>query len=351
MHRETHFERIIRAEKETEEGRLSLYLREPLLHLLKADPADFHEAWEQITPAVICHTDTMTKMGVDSMIAVRSAKTFGRTWLYQQAILRHGSQVYVPTLDLSKRLLNTHIDNLKCSDVHLPFRAIYIQAPEGLGFQIYDDMTGYHDFEGVYLVEETEPRAWRVLVVGAGKNGDLDDTTMDARIDLSSSDKSFRDVLEEIRQGVQNPQGRAYLHKAWTDVLESSKWIEIVEWVARVVLYATCANARHELRPDVNPKRRHFHALIQGASKKRQRKKLAERRDKLPPWRRILLGNGEASDSSGSGLPLLTGHWVQGHFQHYHTKKAGRILKWKEPYWQGPGDAAEHPEPADRILT
>lgn len=349
-HQETHFERITRAEKESPEGYLSLELQELLQEMLTANPADFGAAWEEITPGVIQQSNMLEAAGLDELSAITGAKTFARTWLYRQAVLRHGPQVYVPTLDLAKRLQQTHIDNLKCSDLRLPFRAVYVQVPKDLGYEVHDRHTGYHRVEGVYFVEEIDPRGWRALVVGASKDGPLDDTTMDARIDLNLGQRLFRDALEDVREDVKNPTVRHFLHEAWTESAESSKWVDIMEWAARVVLYASCADARRAIRSDVNPTRKHLDNLIRGSSKRKRRDKLAARREQHMPWRRIFLGGDETASGTHTSALLQDGHWVQGHFQHYHTK-AGRILKWKEPFWKGPGDAVLDPAPTERIMT
>lgn len=335
--RETHFERFA-----TDAGWVAstrIYA-DAIAH----PAAEFDLAYESILPKVLALADFIESTGRSPGESLRIAKTQSHTWMYMRAVAESGNQVYAPTLALSKALLHTHIRNLSCAELRLPFPAIYVMAPEGLGFHLQDQSTcAYHELDGVYFVQTGN--VLRTQVVGRPADGTrMDDTVLEAPLRLG--DGALHDAIEQMRLQPATLPGITGEGASWTKAAQQSRWVDIMAWACRTVIYATCAERREEIR-NTNPQLSHLRRLIAGASKPKRRARLHANAAAVPPWRRIVLGHDHEGEGEGRGTSPA-GHMVEGHFQRYHTAE-GTVRRWKAPYRRGldGGD----PQRTDRVLT
>lgn len=65
-----------------------------------------------------------------------------------------GRQTYQVSPGLAQRLLLTELRGLRCGDLRLPYRALYIEIDPALGFEIPNRITGNHPVYGAYVVED-----------------------------------------------------------------------------------------------------------------------------------------------------------------------------------------------------
>lgn len=305
-------------------------------------------------------------------------------WIMLHAITAFetfGSRVYEVSTNLRLMLENTHLKGLSTDQLRLPHPAIYLTLPPI--YDVFNNSTGIHRSEGVYVVEDDErsPRTWRLILVGKhNENSEHfdDDALYHWTVTLpddSTVEDAIResvDVVEEVRQGgtgereievqgksitavTANPEGyqRQIAH---FDFMKGTL-VKLFRYVMNMVLYATHPDADvtfMDANLEYRRLRNRLHKLPKNKSRKKgKRKHIRKRLKELAPYQqpRIVLGRTIILDRhfkenllSGDG-PEKGKHSmryiVSGHWHLYWTGKGRTIAKkkWVKPYFKGPEHA------------
>lgn len=273
-----------------------------------------------------------------------------------------GQRVYQVSPGLAQQLRDTELRGLDSDDLHLPFENVYLETPPVLGFKVWNNLTGWHECEGIYLTEdnsgmvqefpegrEGKPvlahrpgwRCWRFMVVGRSKNpeNELDDGLYYFQVDLPpgvSLDAALHNsTIRYLATGCENME---------------ELWEPMFRWALNAMLYATCADAE-SLPTMINREARQLWERLQKLPAGAKRDKLKTEFKKLDPQKRIVLGRAivyisrdqaEAEDRAahGAGKPLVLRVRVSGHYkrQFYGVRRMLRKRLWIQPYWKGPED-------------
>ena len=289
------------------------------------------------------------------------AGLLSRSAVHTLAFEQEGQRVYEVSDGLSDRLANTELKGLLTDDIRLPFPALYIGAPRVPQFRLWNTTTGWHQFEGVYLLEDRwavdmlkflkqgqfatvselaksdwvlEHRSLHLLLTGLSKNpkDDMDDATFKLSIDLEDGKK--------LDQQVEAAATRFEAEDAKTD------WRNILNWVVNVMIYATWPDAERD-HVFVDPEVKKLWARAQ-RTKGQKARKLHERLKQMDNRKIMLLGKSIRIDRTapqtngeGTGREIevrfrVSGHWKN---QPHGAQNLLRKLIWVEPYWKGSEDS------------
>lgn len=289
---------------------------------------------------------------------------------------KYGNKAYRVSPDLQWMLENTALKHYPSDGLRLPYPVIYLSLPPK--YKVYNDITGWHIAEGVYIVEDvnTRPRCWR-LILAALPNEKSVDQYDDAIYHWLIHFPDGRSVEESIQESIdvvykQHSEGeykRVLILKdgtehTFTSVIPATEADEqrlkifedmqkivlpLFRYIMNVVLYSTLPDADVTFT-DANPE---YAALRRRAIKeknKRKRKELNRRAQALGSHPRIVLGGSivisrEMKDTSTKGTEdrkqrvrsLVSGHW-----HHFWTgprnipEERKLVKKWVQPYWRGP---------------
>lgn len=290
----------------------------------------------------------------------------------------YGRKAYRVSSGLQWMLENTELRKYPCEDLRLPFPVIYLSLPPK--YQVFNDVTGWHTAEGLYIVEDvnTIPRCWRLILLAKPNNASVDEyddaiyhwlvhfpdgVSVEAAIQESIDIVYAQHEAGEYSRTVILRDGT---HKNYKSIVSANlmndRCLEIFKemqktllplfrYVMNVVLYATLPDA-DAVMSDANPE---YMALRRRAAHEkngRKRKELNTRANAIGAHPRIVLGGSivvsretkEAQeDVSGDGTrkqkvrSLVSGHW-----HHFWTgprkeqDKRNLVKKWVQPYWRGP---------------
>jgi hypothetical protein len=287
------------------------------------------------------------------MIKVASAATdqftlnvAGHMHFHMAAHKNAGKKVYVPSSGLAEQLKFTELRGLTSEDLRLPHPSIYIQVPESAKLRVWNDESEWHRVVGIYVTEESNPRAWRFLVCGEIKPMEAslvpiyadNDALVYFHVRLPEN-MSLEDALavnqDECIKNVQelNAQGTS----TFDPMLDI--WQDIFRWAMNVVLYASMVDGESE--EVIDPKKRKLLDRANKASKGKKRSRLLKEANQIDSRRRCLLGRSVTAKRGSWELTVrvrVRGHWRN---QPYGPERMYRRLQWIEPYWKGPVDARE----------
>jgi len=290
--------------------------------------------------------------------------------LHLELMIRHavhlfrmqGQKVYTVSPGLEWQLRNTELRNFPADEVYLPYSIIYLLLPRG--YKVYNDQTGWHPAEGVYIIaDDTEPRAWR-MVLTAGPNENSPDVEDDALYHWTFLFPKGATVEEAIESTLEIAEGKA-LTTSRTAIVDGKRiqfqtghegsgkgfdlmkdtLLEIFRYAMNVVLYSTMPDADQTFA-NANPEYAKLRARALKCKSQGKRKKLLQRAQGTHSSPRIVLGGSvvvdrsekEASDSKGKGTKHRVRTLVPGHWQRYWKGKKGEqtvFSKRKLPYWKG----------------
>jgi len=284
-----------------------------------------------------------------------------RSAIHTLAFEQEGKKVYDVSDGLSDRLANTELKGLLTQDIRLPFPALYINAPRVPKFELWNTSTGWHEFEGVYLLEDRwaadveklnkksgfitedellksdcmlEHRSLHLLLTGLSKNpkDDMDDATYKLSIDLEDG--------KQLDERVEAAASQFNIED------DKTEWRSILRWVVNVMIYATWPDAERD-HVFVDPEAKKLWARAQ-RTKGQKARKLHERLKQMDNQKIMLLGKSiridrtiPQTDGEGTGRSIevrfrVSGHWKN---QPHGTKGLLRKLIWIEPYWKGAEDS------------
>ena len=290
----------------------------------------------------------------------------------------YGSKAYRVSPSLQWMLENTQLRRFPASGLRLPFPVIYLTIPSK--YQIYNEFTGWHRAEGLYIIEDvnTIPRCWRLILVSKPNDvslDELDDAVYHWLVHLDDTltveealQRSIDIVYEQVGSGGYDRTIvlKDGTHKTMTSVrptqmskAATAKHLETFElmkntvlplfkYCMNVVLYATLPDADAVLS-DANPEYLALRRRAIAEKNKLKRKRLNLRAGEIGSHPRIVLGGSlvvsredrQASDCSGEGTgrkhkvrSLVAGHWH--HYWIGQKANKTKIQKWVAPYWKGP---------------
>lgn len=277
-------------------------------------------------------------------IATGSAE-INRNW----HILCHakaGNRVYQVSTGLAYQLRDTELRGLKTDDLRLPYEAIYVQMPNGLGFSIWNKETGWHRADGIYIVEEKNTgagRAWRLLFVGGSKDPTnlLDDALIYFTIRLPEG-KSVDAIIDEETNSI---RAHALDKTALGPMVET--WQALFRWVINVMIYATWPDAEHESFIS-NKEARQLWERVKKLPKGPKRDGLKKQFKATSSRERIRLGGSvvyidrakaeqlAATGTSTGAKAHIVAVRVQGHWkmQSHGLARSLRKRLWVAPYWR-----------------
>jgi hypothetical protein len=253
---------------------------------------------------------------------------------------RGGKRVFAIDIGLAERLDKTELRGLRGGDVRLPYRAVYFCIPPELRFEVWNQQTGRHTADGVYIVEDTsleDHLIWHVMICGPSNNEDeTDDALFYAGLPMK-----IGEPIEQVVLTLADKMTTAEPHMR-------EPWLRTINWIVNAVIYATSADARIE-HATLNREARQLEGRIANLPKNsKQREKLRERLKGLDPMRRIVLGAGTprlSEEPVNARGPLTVRTLVSGFWRHqpFGPARSLRRLQWISPFWRGPDLAAETP--------
>lgn len=278
-----------------------------------------------------------------------------------------GNWVYQITSGLSGALKDTELRGLVTDDLHLPYPALYLEVPKNSGLKVWNYDSGWHDLEGMYIVEDpkyfytvkyTDPietlkdptlptcRVWRFMLVGERKgtydiNGhEVDNDALSFfRVSLLPG-KTLDDAIKILEEEMKiESEADSFGEMA-------NYWTVPFKWAMNAIMYTTNIEAGHMIVTNREvTKLQNRIAKIKGKTKKKQQ--LQQRLNSLDPKKRIILGEkitinrkeGEPSEKD-IGFDLNVRVQVAGHWRRvpYGPRSSLRKWKWIQPYWKGPED-------------
>jgi hypothetical protein len=292
---------------------------------------------------------------------------------------RAGKRTYDVHPELATRLRETELRGLMATDLRLPYEAIYVMVPKAAGLKVWNDETGWHDVDGMYVVEEHhlqayeqlgEPtgeyrRGWRILVCGEPKGtaevfgaAIPDDAISYFSIHLKDGwtlDQCLEDARASIDEAVR-------LQRVTWDLKNQIDWVGHFRWVMNVVLYCTWEEPGEHW--EENTEARRLWERIQKLNKGPKQHELRQRLSKLTRQPRLRLGYTtkvqrgiEARtpaglhrmfEPGGSGVRTrVAGHWKR---QAHGPARAERKLIWVAPYWRHPDGEVREQEPVHTVV-
>lgn len=284
---------------------------------------------------------------------------------------RAGQRVYEVSAGLGEKLRYTELRGLMTDDLRLPYENIYIQVPPRAGLKVWNQDTGWHELEGIYITEDSlvsaegsykdigDCRGWRIMLVGKRKPEATlgDDALTHFWIPLNPG-QNLDAVLDKLQERMNAESQNGEAERTGFGLM-LNEWRPVFAWAMNVVLYVTWTEPGAHVIGNAEARKLWDRAMNKpkGSS---ARKDLLERFQNVDPQRRILLGKdvrvlrGEHENEDGSprepnksgiaGRAMEVRTRVPGHWQRYwHGKKDGseertRQWQWKEPFWKGPED-------------
>jgi len=296
--------------------------------------------------------------------------TLFMAWFMETCLKACGDKAYVVRPDLRWALENTELKGFPSDNLRLPFPAIYVDV-ENL-VEVFNPQTGMHKSLGVYITEDLArtPRAWRILVIGKGKEeselgAEFDDalyhfqlmfpegSTVDEAVQYTfnflTKDKQVREVEVEF-DGRKILVSNGYISEENQEqfVMMWDRLLRLFKYVMNVVIYSTTQDADVQFRT-VSPE---YNALRERAMKAagEKRRALFDRLKGMDSQQAFVLGGNVIIDRTpktaqeevdGEHRTQKVRSLVSGHFRLYHVGQ-GRtesVNKWIAPFWRGPEHA------------
>lgn len=286
-------------------------------------------------------------------------------------VLRHaiktyclcGKKLYIVSPGLATQMRYMELRNMPEEFLHAPYPAFYLTCPQEHPFKIYNNETGLHFVEGMYIMEDTSttPRAWRmILTAGPNENSvHIADDSIYHYLILLAPGKTLEECITYSMEEACKSGGLTRLSEkaeiksqqlegSVLEIFEKSRseLIAAFKYAVNVVLYATHPDAEQEIF-NSSPE---FRALYKRASKAtgKKRKDLFARARSVKGESHILLGKSvvisrEEKDALTAPKRKGTKHsvrtYVAAHWQHYWTGpqegERKRVYMLKKAYWKG----------------
>lgn len=256
-----------------------------------------------------------------------------------------GRQAYQVSPGLSQRLLLTELRGLRCGDLRLPYRAVYVEIDPALGFVVPNNATGDHPLCGAYIVQDGT--SWLVVLCG-DVNGnsahEYDDAILFFWLRL---DDENRLVTDALRATFSNESESGMEHASTFAAVEPP-----FRWVLNLLFYITRPGYDDLEHLELNDEAKALWRRMQNLPAGKKRDGLRDRWRAAPKRPRIYVGRSvpvveDMPRRAGASLPVNVKTLVAGHFMRYHVGPGGAETVWKfrEPFWRGgepDGDEKPH---------
>lgn len=259
-----------------------------------------------------------------------------------------GRHLYVPSTPLAEYMAHgVQAPRVTSEDLRLPFPAVFLAIPEHLGYQVWNEDTGWHRCVGVYVVEgrardlQNNPcRGWQLMMVGEDKaeGGLVDDAVYYCQVPLTPG-LTIQQSIDRADAHYQGMDPGYRNHRGWRDVFM---------WAVNIILYCTYA-ASDVVEYMANPDAARLVEKISRLKRGQRKRQLQDKLDRQGGERRryrvghdIVIDRGRlvGGETSGAhqGSPVQARHWVTGHWkmQTYGAGRLQRRLTWIAPYKRGP---------------
>ena len=253
----------------------------------------------------------------------------------------NGEQVLAPSLGLSLELAHTTIQGLRIQDVLEPYPSFYVLVPEGMEMRVYNELTGWHKAEGIYLARDRSKdlNGWQFMIVGKSKSEDpLDNALFYSWLgDKKGTNPTIEEACNAALQHFLDPTKSK---GPWPQVAydrNAERWADVMRWLFNVVFYVTSTDAEVDIRHPSSEYRNLKERLNNAKGTKAE--KLKERMRSFSRRKYRYLGN-SIKRTPGVDMENKVVH-VPGHWQHYWEGKGEekqRIRKRKRPYFYGKGE-------------
>lgn len=286
-----------------------------------------------------------------------------RLFWHAAQYMRDGYRTFEVAPGLAELMRHTELQGLVGSDLHLPYRSLYIHVPTESGLRVWNDQTEWHRLAGVYLAVEDghdsgpgavtgldglPGRTLRTMIVGEWQMLDVlpglavpDDALLYWSMPLVD-DWPLDQCIRMHKDHARDYQGR--LPAAYWRMNE--EWDAIFTWLVNVVMYATNWQARAELR-HFDPRAEASRRRMNKAKNPKRRKAHAAELSSMDQRRYTILGRGlpllSDRKAKGTGTPLNKRVMVSGHWRNQACGPRWSERRWIliEPHWRGPEDMDE----------
>jgi hypothetical protein len=251
----------------------------------------------------------------------------------------------------------TELRGVRSEDLRLPFPAVFLEVPVGVGLKVHSDGK-WLPIEGIFIVEDNSDdgtvqgsihpgRSWKILVTTRLESGDAAQAFFTiSLVDGETVDQS----IERLRAKQQLALEKGVLSML-PDGEEVDSWVNVWRFALNVMMYATTPDAEADHirgNPDAESIWRRIQKLPKMSAKREALKAKLKDMDQKPT---ILLGKSvrftpalrEMRDAreEGGGTVLRVRTLVKGHYQRYAAGpgRTERVWRFKQPFWRGPDDA------------
>lgn len=296
---------------------------------------------------------------------------------HTEMLLRHaiktyaltGEKMYFVSNALEQELRNTNIKGLPEEFFHLPYPGVYLVCPLHNPFKVYNGETGWHNVEGMYLIEDEDvvPRMMRIILIGYLNENSKhahDDALYHWSLYLLAGKTIEECVNHSLAVGdgqidqvrcVSGDNPQTIFSSKMKPKSEEGKIFQMMRphlkdafnYALNVMLYAT--------HPDSEITGFNSSALYENFRSRamkaegRKRQKLLERAKSCKGKNRLMLGGSlvidrraksEDTKGRGAGAKHTVRTYVSGHWQHFWVGegRTERVYMRVRPYWKGPKD-------------
>lgn len=155
---------------------------------------------------------------------------------------RCGKRVYKFDRDLINMLCDTKVVNMDIGLTQLPFGSIYLDLSES-DFKVYNEHSGYHELEGVYITESNRggQRQLRFMLCGLPKDDVANDALLYFQYMLAEEgtieDSIGKSTNDYVNKG-HSPHNRVDLEKEVDGIRD---------FIFACILYIGCSEVRYDL--------------------------------------------------------------------------------------------------------
>lgn len=268
----------------------------------------------------------------------------------------YGKRTYIVSSGLSRKLLATEFKGIRCGDLRLPYKSVYVVVDPSLGFKVLHQSSGIHELYGIYITEDEYNDegtcGWRLMLCGLPKKTIIDDALTQYFIDLTDKDRLVSDVISKLKYNTINRDDKFYLKMLGITSKDATieeimeEWVQSFYYVMNLMFYVTRPDFVDLEHIEANKEAEFLYRRIKRLPKNsNKRKKLNERlreeekRPRILVGRRVVVDERLPKNVSQSVSKIYRRTLVPAHWQRYHIGKGRIDIAWrfKEPFWKGEG--------------
>lgn len=266
------------------------------------------------------------------------------------AVIRHAYHLwkdrnyYDISPALTEKLKEAEFKNIDTFFIRVPSRSMYLSLPKGNGLNIYNQQSGLHEIEAIYITYDAFPEPKNLMLKKDGEI--LKDATKHIHMlvwgeqktylgdalmffDLIFQDGKVSESIEQNRHILDNKEMWEYI-------------VEVFNFVSKVLLYVNCSNVTLQKIAGIN-----LDEKIKGLKNPAKIRKTLQKYSKISPqahhYLDVVIDHSHESSGSVGGSTAKSGskslEKVRPHFktQWYGTNKSKSKIIWVESYLRGDG--------------